>query len=205
MQLEQITQDADQHCRSRAAAHSQAGGFDSLIRSLHWLTLGLIISLYISANLIDLAASDGTKAILRQLHRSFGVTVWVITIVRLVWRQFAHFPDWPQHMSERAQFLSKITERLLYLLLLVQPILGFLYTYAHGHVVNLYFLYRIPALLEQNDDLGEFLIDIHGFVANILLCLIAFHAAFVLYQHYRRRNGLLIRMLPQSVKANPNE
>ena len=174
MQLEQITQDADQHCRSRAAAHSQAGGFDSLIRSLHWLTLGLIISLYISANLIDLAASDGTKAILRQLHRSFGVTVWVITIVRLVWRQFAHFPDWPQHMSECDPPVPAC--------------------------IN-----RIPALLEQNDDLGEFLIDIHGFVANILLCLIAFHAAFVLYQHYRRRNGLLIRMLPQSVKANPNE
>jgi cytochrome b561 len=82
-----------------------------------------------------------------QLHRSFGVTVWVITLGRLVWRQFARFPNWPADMPQAMWFAAQWSEYTLYGLLLTQPILGLLHTNAHGDRVNLFFLGHLPALI----------------------------------------------------------
>jgi cytochrome b561 len=42
-----------------------------------------------------------------QLHRSFGMTVWVVTLGRLVWRQFSRFPDCPADLSEAMRFAAQ--------------------------------------------------------------------------------------------------
>src|SRR5262249_19021977 len=72
--------------------------FDPVIKSAHWLTLLLIIFLFSTAALAEAGVSEAAKLILIQLHRSFGLTLWTITILRLTWRQFAEFPDWPPDM-----------------------------------------------------------------------------------------------------------
>ena len=58
--------------------------FDPVIRFLHWLTLFLIATIFILAFSIDFASSKEGAVALIQLHRSFGVTVWVVTLGRLV-------------------------------------------------------------------------------------------------------------------------
>jgi cytochrome b561 len=50
--------------------------FDPAIRILHWLTLGLITSIFVLAFSIDFASSKEEAVALIQLHRSFGATVW---------------------------------------------------------------------------------------------------------------------------------
>jgi cytochrome b561 len=66
--------------------------FDPVTRFLHWLTLFLVAAIFVLAFSIDFASSREEALALIQLHRSFGVTVWVVTLGRLVWRQFARFP-----------------------------------------------------------------------------------------------------------------
>ena len=58
--------------------------FDPTTRLLHWLTVGLITLVFVLAFSIDLATSKASHTALLQLHRSFGVTVWAVTLVRLV-------------------------------------------------------------------------------------------------------------------------
>jgi cytochrome b561 len=173
--------------------------FDPLIRTAHWLTLFLIVALFSTAALID-AVPEAWKLTLTQLHRSLGLTIWIVTVMRLVWRQSARFPDWPANLSRAMRGAAHSVEYLLYSLLLLQPILGLLYTNAHGARVNLFFLFRLPPLMERNDELAKQLIQAHGIVANLLLAVIALHAAAALFHHFIRRDETLNRMLPRAVQ-----
>jgi cytochrome b561 len=74
--------------------------FDPVIRFLHWLTLFLIAAILVLAFSIDFASSKEEAVTLIELHRSFGVTVWIVTLGRLVWRQLSRFPNWPVDMPQ---------------------------------------------------------------------------------------------------------
>jgi len=76
---------------------SKAGEFDPIIKTAHWLTLFLIIAVFSTAALAD-EVPDSWKLICVQLHRSLGLATWMVTVLRLLWRQFARFPDWPAKM-----------------------------------------------------------------------------------------------------------
>ena len=174
--------------------------FDPVIRFLHWLTLFLVVAIFILAFSIDFASSREQAVALTQLHRSFGVTVWVVTLGRLVWRQFARFPNWPADMPQAMRFAAQWSEYALYALLLTQPILGLLHTNARGDRVNLFFLGQLPAIIGQNRPLAKQLLEVHETVGLLLLGLIALHASAALYHHFWRRDDTLDAMLPQGMR-----
>ena len=78
--------------------------FDPVIRFLHWLTLFLVATIFVFAFSIEFASSKEQAVAFVQLHRSFGMTVWVVTLARLVWRQFSRFPNWPADMPQATRF-----------------------------------------------------------------------------------------------------
>jgi superoxide oxidase len=174
--------------------------FDPVIRFLHWLTLFLVITIFVLAFSIDFASSRAEAVALIQLHRSFGVTVWVVTLGRLVWRQFSRFPNWPADMPQAMRFAAQWSEHALYAFLLAQPILGLLETNAYGDRVNLFFLGHLPALIGQDRSLAKQLLKVHETVGLVLLGLIALHAAAALYHHFWRRDDTLEAMLPQGMR-----
>ena len=174
--------------------------FDPVIRFLHWLTLFLVAAIFILAFSIDFASSKEGAVALVQLHRSFGVTVWVVTFGRLVWRQFARFPNWPAGMPQTMRLAAQWSEHALYALLLTQPILGLLQTNAYGDRVNLFFLGPLPALIGQDRPLAKQLLAVHETVGLLLLGLIALHASAALYHHFWRRDDTLKAMLPQGMR-----
>jgi cytochrome b561 len=174
--------------------------FDSAIRFLHWLTLFLVVVIFVLAFTIDLASSREQAVALTQLHRSFGVTVWAVTLGRLVWRQFSRFPNRPADMPRAMRFAAQWSEYALYALLLIQPILGLLQTNARGDRVNLFFLGQLPALIGKDRPLAKQLLEVHETVGFLLLGLIALHAAAALYHHFWRRDDTLEAMLPQKMR-----
>ena len=175
--------------------------FDPVIRFLHWLTLFLVAAIFVLAfSIIYFAPSREEAVALIQLHRSFGVTVWVVTLGRLVWRQFSRFPNWPADMPQAMRFAAQWSEYALYALLLTQPILGLLHTNAHGDRVNLFFLGHLPALIGRDRPLAKQLLEVHETVGLLLLGLIALHASAALYHHFWRRDDTLEAMLPRGMR-----
>jgi superoxide oxidase len=172
--------------------------FDPTTRLLHWLTFGLITLVFVFAFSIDLTTSRASHTALLQLHRSFGVTVWAIILVRLVWRQFAKFPNWPTDMPQSMRLAAKGSEYALYALLLAQPILGLLQTNARGDRVDLFFLGQLPALIGQDRQLARQLLAVHETVGFLLLGLIALHISAALFHHFWRRDDTLAAMLPSA-------
>jgi cytochrome b561 len=181
----------------RADGDPELLDFDPVTRFLHWLTLFLVAVIFLLAFSIDFASSKEEAVALIQLHRSFGVTVWVVTLGRLVWRQFARFPNWPADMPQAMRFAAQWSE---YALLLTQPILGLLHTDAHGDRVNLFFLGHLPALIGRDRPLAKQLLEVHETVGLLLLGLIALHASAALYHHFWRRDDTLEAMLPQGMR-----
>jgi cytochrome b561 len=88
--------------------------FDPTTRLLHWLTAGLMLLVFILAFSIDHAKSNTSFMDVLQLHRSFGITVWAVTVVRLAWRQFARFPNWPADMPRPMRLAAQGSEYMLY-------------------------------------------------------------------------------------------
>src|SRR5271170_6175610 len=181
----------------RTDADPELRVFDPAIRVLHWLTLFLVATIFVVAFSINFASTREEAVALIQLHRSFGVTVWAVTLGRLAWRQFARFPNWPTDMPQAMRFAAQGSEYVLYALLLAQPILGLLWTNAYGDRVSLFFLGQLPPLIGRDRPLAKQLLKVHETVGLLLLGLIALHAGAALYHHFWRRDDTLKAMLPQ--------
>src|ERR1700723_4399291 len=176
--------------------NSEQRVFDRTTRLMHWLTAGLMLLVFVLAFSIDLATSRASHTAFLQLHRSAGLTVWVVTLFRLAWRHFAKYPDWPSDMSKTMRVAAMGSEYALYALLLAQPILGILQTNAHGDHVNLFFIGQLPALIEKNRPLAHELLSVHRALGFFLLSLIALHVSAALFHHFWRRDDRLTAMLP---------
>ena len=163
---------------------------------------GILVAaaIFVLAYAIDFASSGEEAMALTQLHSSLGVTVWVLTLGRLVWRQFSRFPNWPPDMPQAMRFAAQWSEYALYALLLIQPILGLLQTNSRGDRVDLFFLGQLPALIGTDRPLAKQLLEVHVTVGLLLLGLIALHAGAALYHHFWRRDDTLEAMLPQGMR-----
>jgi superoxide oxidase len=122
----------------RTDGDSEQRVFDPASRVLHWLTVFLVVTTFVLAFSIDSFSSE--EAVLLQLHRSCGVTVWAVTLGRFVWRQFVRFPNWPADMPQAMRYAAHWSEYAMYALLLIQPVLGILQTNARGGRVSFFSL-----------------------------------------------------------------
>lgn len=180
----------------RAIDNSKRGVFDRGTRLIHWFTAGLMLCVFLLAFSIDLTSSRAAHAALLQLHRSVGLTIWVLTLSRLAWRCFAKYPDWPRDRSPTMRAAAVTSEYALYALLLAQPVLGLLQTNAQGDGVNLFFIGQLPALIGKNRPFAQQLLAFHKAIGFSLLGIIALHVSGALFHHFWRRDDTLTAMLP---------
>jgi cytochrome b561 len=184
----------------RTDGHADQRLFDPTTRLLHWLTVGLILVVFVLAFSIDRATSRTSHAVLLQLHRSFGISVCAVTLIRLVCRQYTKFPNFPTDMPRLMQIAAHGSEYVLYLLLLAQPSLGLMQTNASGDRVDLFFLRQLPPLIGQDRQFARQLLEAHQITGFLLLGLIALHVSAALFHHFWRRDDTLIAMLPAATR-----
>lgn len=164
------------------------------MRGLHWATLWLLACVFALAWCIDLFEEHGLRGVLRDLHRWAGMLVLVISIVRLALR-------WMTRLPRRAHpvwlgWLAGLGHAGLYLLLLVQPAIGWAYSDAAGRPLPAPAGFVLPRLLAPNEDLADDLFRLHQVTGKMLLVMIGLHAAAALTHHFIRGDDTLVRMLP---------
>src|SRR5215471_19573023 len=119
--------------------------YDPVMKALHWTTLFLVAAAY-AVVWCGTAATKEQQAVLVQVHRSLGVTIFVLTLFRLAWRSRARLPSLPADFPTTQIMAARATQYLLYALLLVQPVLGLLHSIALGARIDLFFL-ELPAMI----------------------------------------------------------
>ncbi len=163
-------------------------------RMLHWLVFFLVVGMLVGGQVIGLLPDGGIKIIVISLHKSLGVFIFLLVVVRLLWRLANPRPRFlGAHLVLR--YVSEVLHVCLYVALLIQPLAGLLMSQAYGYPVAVFGLIEIPTLIWQNQSLGGFFRQIHSVTAIILVIFIVVHAAAALKHHYIDGDRTLIRML----------
>jgi len=175
---------------------SHGARFDTPTIWMHWLTLALICILFGTAWLSGPEANFAQAAVLLLVHRSAGVLIWGLTVMRLVWRwSKGHRPALPHDMGALQRFAARANEVALYALLVLQPLTGLAQSLFPGKAFALFFG-MVPALVARDRSLTHFTRDVHEYGAWALLALIGVHALAALFHHFVVRDHVLKAMLP---------
>src|SRR5215470_1326213 len=163
-------------------------------RLLHWLAAtAIVIAFFIGLAMLRIA-SGPTQDSLFFWHESLGTTVLALTALRLAWRAISPAPPLPATVPGWIRAAAPWSHRLLYALMLLQPIIGWLGSSAFGAVVNVFGLFDLPVLLHQDKGLAGVLFLIHKFGAFTLAGLVTLHVGGALFHLVVRRDGVFRRM-----------
>src|SRR5262249_17257022 len=181
--------------------HVRRPPFDSVTICLHWATALFVLAMFASALLRSQAQNDAFKAILLQIHRSLGLTIWLMTGFRLAWRLTnAKLPPFPANVTNMHRASIYLSEYALYVLLLSQPVTGLGTTLFSGRPFAL-FLWQVPQLIPREETLSAAFHLMHEIGAWTLGTLAAGHAAVALFHYFVLRDDVLQCMAPVITKA----
>lgn len=162
---------------------------------LHWLTLLVIAAAYVLGSILDGMALSPAKLQVYAWHKWLGILVLLSLPLRLVLRLFDRLPADSALKAWEAQ-TAEVVHLALYLSLAVVPLTGWLQSSAEGFPVVLFKLWQLPDLVAKDAHMAKVWREAHETLVNLMLALVALHAAAALYHHHFRRDAVLVRMLP---------
>jgi cytochrome b561 len=170
--------------------------FGTLAKAFHWATFLLLLASFgIGLTMVDLPLGP-RKLQVYSWHKWVGVTVFLITVLRLGWRCINPAPPFPATMPGWQRIAAHASHGTLYGLLLVMPVSGWIMSSALG-IPTVYFgVVPLPDLVAPDRDLGEALIHLHHALALALALTIAVHVAAAAYHHFVLGDDIARRMLP---------
>ena len=169
----------------------------------HWLIVWAILAQYVLANAAeDMPAGVGKLATLAR-HKSIGITILVLAVLRLAWRltQRGHSPPLPSDLKRHERVLAHLTHHGLYGLLFILPLSGWLMSSAKHYTVSWFGLITLPDLVPPGETLFAVLKTTHAVLADALLVLAALHVAAAGVHLLLRKDGVVARMLPFADRA----
>jgi cytochrome b561 len=175
---------------------NQLERFGTGSRAFHWATFVLLIASFgIGWTMIGLPLGP-SKLQAYSWHKSVGVTVFLVTIVRLGWRCANPPPPLPGSMPGWQKGASRLSHAGLYGLLLIMPVSGWVMSSALG-VTTVYFgLVPLPDLIAPDYEFGQTLAWFHYLLGLALAILIGIHIAAAVYHHFVLGDEIAKRMLP---------
>jgi cytochrome b561 len=176
-----------------SSMHKQSDRYDGVLQCLHWLTALLIFTTLPIAWVMQSMPHDARRDVYVDMHKSIGLTVFLLTLTRLAWR-LRHGARAFQ-MSPLLSAFAKVSHWSLYALLLALPLTGYIQSAETDHAAAFFGLFQIPAL-PHNQIVGNAAMFIHNLLRWPLYGLIAAHLAATFFHVTWRRDGILERMLP---------
>lgn len=175
--------------------------YDALAKLLHWAIVVLLVVQYAVGWIMPHISANTPNETWVSWHLSIGLAILCVMILRLGWRLFRPVPLMP---AEEA-WLNRVahaTHGLLYLLVLINPILGWAAASYRGWSVFLFGFIPLPALAAKGTRWAHTAGDVHIALIYVLLGVTALHLAGALYHHFVIRDRVLLRMLPGGAKKD---
>jgi cytochrome b561 len=166
-------------------------------QALHWLIVLLILGQGIVGLLMGEMANGPDKIQVYALHKSSGLTILALVVLRLLWRLVAGRPEPVPGTPAWQERVAQLTHGLLYLLLLAMPLSGWVFNSAAGFPLQWFWLFNLPAIAGQDQALRELAGTAHEWLFWTLVAVATVHAAAAFYHHLFLRDATLARMLPR--------
>ena len=171
---------------------------------LHWLMAVAIVFLFaLGLYMVELTYYDAWYKGSLDLHKSIGISVFLLLLTRVAWRFFNVVPAPISSTHPSAKVMNSIAHYVhlfLYLLMFLIVLTGFLISTADGRAIEVFGVFSIPALpfsFEQQEDVAG---EIHFWLAWSLMTLMVVHALGALKHHFIDKDRTLLRMV--NIKQN---
>lgn len=176
-----------------------SSSYTAIAITLHWFIAFLITACFsVGLYMVDLPFSPA-KLSTFSYHKWIGITVFALVLVRLMWRVGHPPPALPSDMPRWQVALAGAVHALLYALMLLIPLTGWLYSSATG-VPTVPFgiaALQLPDLVERNRELAALLRFIHRALNYSLALLVTLHMAAAIGHQMIGGHPILFRMLPK--------
>ena len=170
--------------------------YGSVAKLLHWSIVLLIIAQVVLAKMAEDLPNGLRKLELLAWHKSGGMLIFMLAVLRLGWRLANPQPAPPPGTPGWQRLAASVSHRLLYALILIQPLTGWIMSSYKNYPVSFYGLFQWPDLVAPDEGMHELFEEVHEWLARALVTLAIIHASAALYHHFGRKDDVLRRMLP---------
>jgi len=177
----------------------------SVSQWLHWTLALLLVAIATIGLLMVEMPNTPSKIEIYAIHKSLGLTILALVVLRLVWRLQAGRPGPVQGTPRWQQRIATLTHGALYLLLLSMPLSGWLFNSTAGYPLQWFGMFNLPALADEDRRWRELAGSIHEAGFWLLLVLVIAHAGAAFYHHVFLQDATLTRMLPRRRPKGPTD
>lgn len=176
-------------------ANELAKRYDRVSATLHWVVAGLTVAmLALGLAMVDVPRRTQLRGELFDLHKSLGIVLLGLMILRTTWR-LTHRQPPHAGLGEFNALVARTVHGLLYLLLLVQPLAGLIASSLGTYGVA-FFGIPLPTWTTPDPARREVFVTAHRIIARLLIALILLHIAGSLVHWAQGRHDILRRMWP---------
>jgi cytochrome b561 len=179
--------------------------YDRFAAALHWLTAALLV-VQIAVGFVFHAMDRGpVRSEWFTWHKTLGVTILLLALVRLGWRLGHRPPPFPSGLPRWQRRIALWNHRLLYFVLIALPLTGLIAVSAYTGQDSIALagglsLPPIPGVPEGVGEIGE---EVHKNLVLLTVALIALHLAAALWHRFERRRLMTGRMPPFRGRGTP--
>ncbi|MGZ5802597.1 MAG: cytochrome b [Xanthobacteraceae bacterium] len=163
-------------------------------RIIHWLIAAIILIVLPIGLALNYLPEGPFQDFVYNLHRSLGATLIPLVALRVIWRLTHTPPPLPADIPAVQRIAASATHFLLYLILIAQPIIGWIATSAYPAEIPVFGLFKLPPIWSENRALSDALFKVHWNLGVILTVLLFMHIGGALYHQFIRRDEILRRM-----------
>ena len=187
--------------------------YNAVAQALHWLLALGIVGMLILGLVMTHAGLPRLQVFkLYQAHKSIGITILIVALLRLLWRLTHRPPDLPEHMPEIEKRGAHAAHVILYMLMIGMPLVGWaMVSVSPFNIPTVLFGVvpwpHMPGLSSISnkpywEGVAKF---VHAYGAYALIALIALHALAALRHHFVLHDDILLRMLPRGQRAKSSD
>lgn len=174
--------------------YNDANTYGLVSRANHWISAFLFIGLIALGIYMHELPKSPEKFELYDLHKSLGIGLFALMMLRLVWLKISPNPE--QISRNRFEhILAHSVKGILYLAMIMLPISGWVMSNSGGHEVAFFNLFTLPYLVGENETVHEIAETIHGTMGPLMIAIIALHIVGALKHHLVYKDDTLKRML----------
>ena len=166
---------------------------------LHWLVAICVLTTAPVAIAMGRVGPGDLQNSLYNLHKSLGVLILVLMILRLINRLVVGAPIADPKIEPWQKTVSSIVHTSLYVLLLAMPIVGYIANSVYGASTPFFGLFDLPPIVGKNEALATQLFTLHRWAGWIVIVLALAHISGALYHYFIRHDNVLKRMLPRAL------
>ncbi|MGO1120340.1 cytochrome b [Rhodovibrionaceae bacterium A322] len=174
--------------------------YSPVARAFHWLMALGILAQFPLVLYMDALPLGPAKFEYFNLHKSLGLLLLLLAILRLAWRHISPPPPLPDSTPPLVAFAAHAGHLFLYVFIFAQPLLGLIGSMASGYPTLIFWSFNLPHLLPTNQTVTDVSFFIHHWLGWGALAVIAGHAGAALFHHYVWKDDTLKRMLPGGSK-----